>query len=427
MFSSISLPTDMNYSSTLLKQGRSLDWLPLSRAGYGVSILTSIHPVADIWDKIAPDENIFLRSGYLKVVEDNPPKGMGFCYLVFRKDRQAIGLAACQIQYFNVDQSLKQKENESSPCFFSTIGRYLKGLVASKVEFTTFVCGNLLLTGEHGYHFDYPALTPSQRFELVDEAMDLAKNQLNQQGAHINGFLMKDFFENTRQASFLKSNTRLNEFTIEPNMILDMAPKWTSYDEYLASMHSKYRVRAKKAAKSAKGIEKQSFDESQIDQYKEELYGLYKNVAEKSGFNLINLNINYLHALKQEFQDDFTLDAYFLDGKMVAFYTTLLNGHELEAHFLGFDHSLNRQHQIYLNILYDIVKIGIQKRVEKIVYARTALEIKSSVGARPHEMYCYMRHPNPFSNKFMAPLLDYLKPKAEERVARQPFKDRERY
>jgi predicted N-acyltransferase len=219
----------------------------------------------------------------------------------------------------------------------------------------------------------------------------------------------------------------MNEFIIEPNMVLDMDPKWKTFDDYLASMHSKYRVRARKALSCSLDLVRQSFNENQIAEHKDALYRLYQNVAEKSGFNLVNLNVNYLLALKKIFQEDFTLDVYLLDGKIVAFYTTIRNGEELEAHFLGFDQSLVRDHQIYLNILYDIVKIGIEKRVHKIVYARTALEIKSSVGARAHEMYCYMRHPNAFSNKFVAPILAYLKPNHEDWVPRQPFKDRERY
>jgi hypothetical protein len=295
------------------------------------------------------------------------------------------------------------------------------------VEFTTFVCGNILLTGEHGYCFKPDLLSPKETFELVDKSMDVAKVVLNQKGANINGYLMKDLFQQTRDEAYVPANTKMNEFIIEPNMVLDMDPKWKSFDDYLASMHSKYRVRARKAIKSSLPLEKQSFDESQIEEYKKELYKLYQSVAEKSGFNLVNLNVNYLLALKKEFKDDFTLDAYFLDGELIAFYTTLLNGHELEAHFLGFNQDLNRKYQMYLNILYEIVKIGIEKGVEKVVFARTAMEIKSSVGARAHDMYCYMRHPNAFSNKFVAPILDYLKPNHEGWVPRQPFKDRERY
>ena len=418
---------DMNYSSSMLQTEYSIEWKAMRQAGYEVSCFTSIHRMPDLWDKLAPTDNIFLRRKYLQVLEDNPPEGMRFCYLLFQRHQKPIGLAACQIQYFNVEESLNNNENVDSPCFFSVIGRFLRGLVASKVEFTTFVCGNLLLTGENGYHFLPGTVSSSQALELIDESMDIAKNLLNGKGASINGYLIKDFFEGTREQSFMRAATKLNEFTIEPNMILNMDPKWTSYDDYLASMHSKYRVRARKAYKKAVSIEKVSFDATQIRDNKAQLYNLYRSVAENSGFNLVNLNVNYLYALKKEFKDDFNLRAYYLDGDLIAFYTTILNGDELEAHFLGINPAFNREYQVYLNILYDIVRIGIECGVERIIYARTALEIKSSVGAQPYEMYCYMRHPNAFSNKFMAPLLDYLKPAPENRIARQPFKDRERY
>ncbi|MFT4663086.1 MAG: hypothetical protein ACI9RM_001422 [Ulvibacter sp.] len=417
----------MNYSSSMLKTSHSLSWNPIGKTGYDIVVVSSIDEMPALWEQAAPEGNIFLGRNYLQALEHNPPENMNFCYILYRKKDKPIGVAACQIQRFNVDKGLNQKESEASPCFFTVIGRFLKGLVASKVEFTTFVCGNILLTGEHGYCFKPDLLSPKETFELVDKSMDVAKVVLNQKGANINGYLMKDLFQQTRDEAYVPANTKMNEFIIEPNMVLDMDPKWKSFDDYLASMHSKYRVRARKAIKSSLPLEKQSFDESQIEEYKKELYKLYQSVAEKSGFNLVNLNVNYLLALKKEFKDDFTLDAYFLDGELIAFYTTLLNGHELEAHFLGFNQDLNRKYQMYLNILYEIVKIGIEKGVEKVVFARTAMEIKSSVGARAHDMYCYMRHPNAFSNKFVAPILDYLKPNHEGWVPRQPFKDRERY
>ena len=419
----------MNYSSTMIKTDHSLTWAQVGQTDYDIAVERSISKMPGLWDMLAPSDNIFLNRTYLSVLEENPPANMTFCYIIYRKNEKPIGVAACQIQRFNVDKSMnrKEKENESSPCFFTAIGRFLKGLVASKVEFTTFVCGNILLTGEHGFYFKTGALTYKETFELIDHSMDTAKGILNQKGANINGFLLKDLFQKTRNDCFVPASTRMNEFVIEPNMILDMDEKWESFDDYLASMHSKYRVRARKAIKTGAAIEKEAFDEQQIFNHKDELYTLYQNVAEKSGFNLVNLNVNYLYELKKAFPDDFTLNVYRLNGKIIAFYTTLLNGEELEAHFLGFNQDLNREYQVYLNILYDIVNIGIEKQVEKIVFARTALEIKSSVGARAHEMYCYMRHPNAFSNKFVAPILDYLKPNHEGWVPRQPFKDRERY
>ena len=77
---------------------------------------------------------------------------------------------------------------------------------------------------------------------------------------------------------------------------------------------------------------------------------------------------------------------------------------------------------MYLNILYDIIKVGFEQECKSIVFARTALEIKSSVGAEPHEMYWYLRHRNKISNRFLSQIVDYLNPK-DDWVQRKPFKD----
>ncbi len=411
----------MNSSTKSFAASNAISWKALSQKGFSAGFFHSIKEFKDLWDQSAPKDNIFLQATYLEILENNPPDGMSFCYLLFRKDKEIVGVAIGQIQYFNIEQSLNIKENEASPCFFNTIGRYLKGLVASKAEFTTLICGNLLLTGEHGYYFKSNTVSAKLAFDLVNEGMNQAREELDGTEKKVAGFLIKDFFETSRnEGDFQK--TPCNEFTIQPNMILGIPASWKTFEDYTGAMSSKYRVRTKRAFKKFGDLEKRSFDEAMIVEYSQRIFDLYQMVAENSGFNLINLNPNYLPALKRAFKDDFTLDGYFLDGELVAFYTTIVNGHETEAHFLGMQPDCNRQYQVYMNILYDIIRKGIDRQSKYIVFARTATEIKSSVGAVPHQMYCYMRHPNNFANKFMTPILDYLKPE-EDAVLRNPFKD----
>ena len=411
----------MNYNPGTVIKSNGLSYKQLSQRGMEVIFFNTIAEARELWLMAAPADNLFLRDQYLEVLEQNPPEGMSFCYLVFMKNKKPVGVSACQIQYFNIEQSINRKESNESPCFFTTIGRYLKGLVASKVEFTTLICGNLLLTGEHGYYFKSGELSCRDTFNVVNEGLDYAKGILDEAGHNISGFLIKDFFEDTRQEGRFNEINSTNEFTVEPNMVMKLDPDWKSFEDYTSAMTSKYRVRTKRAFKKAAVLEKRSFDETMIVEYQERIFELYQLVAEKSGFNLISLNSNYLLALKKKFKDEFRLDGYFLNGKLIAFYTTIANGHELEAHFLGLDPEPNKQHQVYINILYDIIRRAIDNQCKEIVFARTATEIKSSVGALPHEMYCYMRHRNAFSNKFMTPILDYLKP-VDEWVLRNPFK-----
>jgi hypothetical protein len=68
-----------------------------------------------------------------------------------------------------------------------------------------------------------------------------------------------------------------------------------------------------------------------------------------------------------------------------------------------------------------MVREGIESGAHEIVFARTALEIKSSVGAVPQQLNCYVKHQNSILNRFTNTAMDYLKPE-EAWVQRHPFK-----
>ena len=397
----------------------------LSIDGFCVRFYDSINDINTIeLSLILPKHNLFLNTDYLQILETNPPEGMQFQYMVFCLKDEPVGFAQCQIEHFEADRAVSgQQANEENktPGFFDTIGKYMKGFVASKVEFYTLLCGSLLLTGEHAYHFT-SRVESSLHFKLIEEALNKLVKHLGDNGLKISTILMKDFFEETRSPYLV--NKSYNEFTIQPNMIMDLKSEWKTFDDYLAALLSKYRVRTKRARKKLGNLEVRELATDEVATYKLQMHELYKSIADNSGFNVLNLNVNYLPGMKAGLGDDFMIFGIFDEGQLVGFYTAFLNHDELEAHFLGFKRELNRTNQIYLNILYNLVELGIKKQVHKIVFARTALEIKSSVGAKAVEMYCYFRHSNAFTNKFLNPLLSYLRP-GDKLVPRHPFKSEE--
>ena len=120
----------------------------------------------------------------------------------------------------------------------------------------------------------------------------------------------------------------------------------------------------------------------------------------------------------------FKLYGYFFEGKLIGFNTIILNHEELEAHYLGFDRDFNISHQLYLTMLYDKLKKAIAMKKKRIIFSRTAMEIKSSVGAEPVEMCIYLRHENTLLNKVVSPIISLLNPH-ETWVPRHPFKNKE--
>ncbi len=384
----------------------------------------SIRQVADDWDELVPEGNRFLRTPFLRSLEQNPPKGMRFCYLGFSLNEQLIGVAVCQILHFNANSSINNLSEEvvDPRCVFKAIGRSLKKSFAKRVDFTVLLCGNVLLTGEHGFYFDPAIANSSSAMKILLEGIEVARNQLSKNGENISFTFYKDFYDSTKEeiAPILNSNG-FNQFTVQPNMVLDVREGWGTFADYLADMSSKYRVKAKSVIKKAKSIVQREFSLEEIKAYEKEIYDLYTNIAKNSGFNAVTLHESYFTGLKENLGDNYRLYGHFLEEKLVAFHTTIDDGAEIEAHFLGFDPLLNRSHKIYHNILFEIIRYGIEKQYKKVVFARTALEIKSSVGAEAKEMYCYLKHKSSIHNKFVKNVFDYLN-NEEEWTPRHPFK-----
>lgn len=175
-------------------------------------------------------------------------------------------------------------------------------------------------------------------------------------------------------------------------------------------------------SKKFEGIERRELTLDEIIQELPVIFRLYRDVAKNAGFNMVDLTPDYFVGMKAEFGEYFRLYGYFREGKMVAFYSTIQNHKELEAHFIGYEKSLNHEYQLYLNMLYDFIRLGIDSRSSSVIFARTALEIKSSVGAVPRPLWNYVRHQNNFANRFTGTILECLKP-VEIWQQRHPFRE----
>ena len=381
----------------------------------------SINSAGKDWDLAAPANDLFLQRSFLHVLEQFPPIGMRFCYLVFYKNEQPVGVAACQIKYFKGDDNISELEApRKDPCFFNGLAVWFKKWVAGKAAADILICGNMLLTGEHGYYFNHKLISESESIEILGKALENVLERMSREGVKMPVILVKDVIpEQVKHRNHLKK-TGYTEFDIQPNMVLDL--NFKTFDDYLAAMSTKYRTRAKRAVKKLDGIETKELTAEEIRQELPTIYRLYREIAKNAGFNMVDLNEQYLLGMKEQLGDHFQMFAFYHEGKLVAYYTTIHNHEELEAHFFFYVKELNHDFQLYLNILYNIIRIGIEKGCEKIVFARTALEIKSSVGAQAHDLWCYLKHQNPIANKFAGTLLDYLKP-VEEWLPRHPFKE----
>jgi len=120
------------------------------------------------------------------------------------------------------------------------------------------------------------------------------------------------------------------------------------------------------------------------------------------------------------FPDQFFIRAYFRAGELVAFQSGFILEESIEAHYVGFDEKYNEEYECYQNLLYDFINTAIINKKKTIQLGRTAAEIKSTVGAKPVELVCYIKPQNTISKLIMNPFIKFLEP--NEWIPRDPFK-----
>lgn len=385
-----------------------------------VQVYESLDSCATEWDSFGCD-SIFLQSSFLRSIERCPPKGLVPYYVFFIDAKGQIrGKAYFQNKTFKASESLKVSKNTNCPSFFSNVGYYLKQVTTRKVEFESLCCGHITLSGPYAYRFD-EGITRAQQHVWIDKAIHEVTEVIHSKGKEVSIILMKDFPTHHRFTERTGEGPKFFEFQIQPSMILKIRENWESVEDYLSDMTSKYRVRYKRAKKKMKGLTRTKMSCAQVQENKETMFELYKMIANNSGFNLFSLDADYISILCEELGDRIQIHGYWDGAALIGFTTLILDEDAADAHIIGFDNKYNHSHQLYQNMLYDMVADSITAGVNQLDFARTALEIKSTVGAEPEELYCYMRHQKPIHNVIVPKLFKLLDP-GEEWVQRHPFK-----
>jgi len=386
---------------------------------YNIELYTSLAQIEEEWLSISEGKDIFYSPDFLFCIEERPPSDIMPYYGIVRDESQVVGILYFQSKYVRLHENLRNPgKNENN-----TLGQLttkIKRAVVKTINFHTVVCGNLLLTGRYGFCFK-DGMSDDIQFSIVSSAIDKLTVQLKSENIKPGLILVKDFFESNISVSD-KYGSGFTKFTVQPKMILDLDPNWKSFDDYLDSMKSKYRVRARKAKQKSTGLIKKVFSVDEIAEHRETIHTLYKNVSDQADFNAFILDKRYFEDIQLRLGKNLKFTTYWLNDVMVAFFTSIKNYDVLDAHFLGYDPDVNAECQLYLNMLYDLVQEGIDKKVSKVDMSRTAVEIKSTVGAVPHSMYLYLKHTNSLLNSAVESILSFVKPE-EEFIIRSPFRE----
>jgi len=282
------------------------------------------------------------------------------------------------------------------------------------------VCGHTHISGNHGFIYS-PNISHKEAFHaLADACYQIRRAEKLRGGIDLQ--LIKDFYEDEFEKSAYLEVFKYRQFKVDPNMILKIRPDWHSFEDYTNAMNSKYRKKVLSIVKQGNALERRSLTAKEIAFNFDKIQALYMNVANKAKVRINHFDTSYLVQLKLNLKDNFELTAYYIADELVGFTTMIYWGNKAEAHAIGMNYDLNNQYAIYQNMLYDDVKMAIEHQKKQLILGRTAMEMKSNIGAEPAEMCCYVRHSGPLLNRAFKPVFSYIK--QTDWTQRSPFKEK---
>jgi len=357
--------------------------------------------------KINSENNAYFTEPILRSFESSNPN-IDMRYICISEDKSPQALAVVQIIKLSVNIILKNIK-------ITPLLRRALNLFFCNDHIKIMFCGNVFLSGEYGICFSNTEKHKSI-IHNVANTLDSIKKTIKP----LHAIFIKDFKNTSLSYSKEFENYGYTKINVEPNMLIYLSEKWQNFEDYKNALRSKYRIKANKADTNSKNLESKLLSRTDIENLQDQLQSLYQNTIDNANFNAQVLNLDTYVKLKSKFEKDFIVKGYFLNGELVGFLSALKNNKSLDAHFIGLNYSLNKLHSIYPRILNDYVRLGIKCKVKQINLGRTASEIKSTVGAVPVKLTCYIKHKNRFVNLLIRPFLKRIQIKSFKQHS--PFK-----
>ena len=376
-------------------------------SGFGFAIADSINFLDQThWEKVTSHDSLFLSRRYLRVLEDAGPDNLRQRYALIFRDKEPVAAIAAQ----SVTVSMARLRSKSS-----------KNIPLDRHEEKMLVCGNLLSWGMHGISFA-PNVEHEPLWPAVAEAIYRLRrvDKLFGDTAFV---MVKDIPDAYASSATALSRFSYRELETEPNMVLEISPQWKSYDDYLASLTSKYRKQCKQIDKEveAAGCTVEEIKSDEIARHAEQLHALYLQTHKNARLRLVTLPVAFLPTLAAELGDDMRFTVLKKADSLLGFVTTVKDGETAVGYYIGFDRQANADIPIYFRLLQAVIGHAISLGCTRLSLGRTALEPKARLGARPDPMRIWIRHRLPMLNLIVRGLLHTIDDH-EEPPERNPFK-----
>lgn len=265
-------------------------------------------------------------------------------------------------------------------------------------RFRTLVAGQGLASGEHTFRWRED-ITPAWQVKWTEEAFDVCARHWG-----IRVWMAKDFGPQLDTDLAPHWSSRWARATFDPVMEVPLDPTWTSADQWQEALRTKARTKVRSIlARSADVQLERITDNAELDRLGPELIALYDQVYGRASIVMGGLDSRDFSRLATQFGEDFTLVTYRNEDRLVGFHCGMhhADSETIEAYYVGFNPEINKERALYQRMLFEFIRWGISLKAKRVVMGRTALEIKSTLGAFPVPLSTFVHINLPLAMPFL--------------------------
>ena len=356
---------------------------------YSYQLYRSIDDVdANEWREICHrSNNLFLDPRFLKAVEFSFSPEAHFWYAVYREDTGRAVAAACFSRYF-VDGALMGSSA------IQKVAAGVRWIWPRFLKYRIVLCGLPISTCDSQLAITDHADTDAILSGLNKAALEIAR----QSGCRLISF--KEFspeltvrMDGLSRYGFLKARS-----------VYAYHLKWghDSFSTYLASRRSRTRNDMKKSLRRFEeaGLTcEQLHGRDGVDRlFTPEVHQLYLNVLARAKVRFECVPLSYFQELARQLPSDSRFTVVRQGERIVGFCCGLAAADQHAVLFVGLDYSLNREADLYFNLIYRSLDQGQSRGVQVVHIGASADEFKQRIGCHGAWLSIYVKAVNSVSN-----------------------------
>ncbi len=348
---------------------------------YSYRIFNSIeHVDLTEWQQVrsACNGSIFMDPRFIAAVEVSMKEVHKFWYIVIY-DEGGAPVACTSASAMTLDVA------DFADPGLARIIRHTPLLFSRLRHWRLLICGHPIGTGLHTLGLAQRSASPRILPVLDGIICDLAVE------AKVDAIVYKEFGHD--DLDWTEPLLELGYRRIPTPPSYSFMPAFEDFAQYCAALRKHYRKQINHSRRKLthSGLEVTVLTDPQeiLREYTSEVHALYHQMLDRAAIKVEVLPIEFLHQMTLRLNGHVELVAIRKDARMVAFGWCLHAQSSYYTMYGGLDYRLNREFDLYFNLLYALLDRGLQKRGATIVFGIGADTSKARLGCNSAPLYVF--------------------------------------